>query len=94
MKYDLGEKLGKSALTVVEAIMIANNSRDKTKALTRMAIEIDLLWVYLRMALDLQGIKRGEFQVVSEILYEISRQHKNWLAWARKNASSSSEVRQ
>lgn len=88
LKYDLGEKIGTSALTVIRAIVIANGSKDKTKALTTMALEIDVLWVYLRLAHDLKGISRGEFQVTSELLYEISKQNKSWLLWARKNASS------
>ncbi len=52
-----------------------------------MALEIDSLWVYLRMAYDFQAISQGEFQVVSEILYEISEQNKKWLTWSVKTTA-------
>lgn len=87
LKYDLGEKLGEASLNVMKAIVVANGTQDKVKYLQKMALEIDALWVFLRMAYDFQGITRGEFQVMSEILVEISDQNKSWLAWARKNKS-------
>jgi len=93
LKYDLGEKMGVSSLVLIKAIVIANGSKDKTKALTTMALEIDVLWVYLRLAHDFKGITRGEFQVLSELLHEISKQNKNWLAWARKNTKESMDTR-
>jgi hypothetical protein len=92
LKYDLGEKLGNSSLTLMRAIAVANGSRDKIKPLQTMALEIDVLWVYLRMAHDFQGIKRGEYQVVSEILSDISRQHKAWLSWAREASSEANTI--
>ena len=88
LKYDLGEKIGHSCLIVLRNIVIANGSKDKAKALNTIALEIDALWVYLRLAHDLEGISRGEFQVTSELLYEISKQNQNWLAWAKKNPAS------
>lgn len=93
LKYDLGEKIGASVLTVLRTIVVANGSKDKTKALTTMALEIDVLWVYLRLAHDFKGITRGEFQALSELLHEISKQNKNWLAWARKNTKESMGTR-
>ncbi len=84
LKYDLGEKLGTSALNVMKHIIVANGSKEKAKPLRAMALEIDSLWVFLRMAYDFQAISQGEFQVVSEILFEISEQNKKWLAWSVK----------
>ncbi len=96
MKYDLGEKLGSAALTLIRCIVVANGSKEKAKPLRAMALEIDSLWVYLRMAYDFQAISQGEFQVVSEILFEISEQNKKWLAWSvktNKNVDSDALVK-
>lgn len=83
-KYDLGESSSKSALRVLRGIVLANGVKDKKKILQSVSLEIETLWVYLRLMLDLQAISRGQFQVLSELLYDVSTKNQQWLAWANK----------
>ena len=81
LKYDLGEVTFKSSLKIIRGIIIANGSREKLKILQQIALEIETMWVYFRMMYDFQGISRGEFAVLSEMLSNISKQNQNWIQW-------------
>lgn len=83
LKYDLGEFVFRSSIRAIRGIVIANGSQEKTKVLKQIALEIELLWLYLRMLFDFQGISRGEFQVLSELLANVAKQTQNWLKWAK-----------
>ena len=87
LKYDLGVVVFKSSLRLIRGIMIANGSPDKLKILRQIALEIELIWVYFRMLYDFQGISRGEFQVLSEQLTEISKQNQNWIKWSKEQVN-------
>ncbi len=76
----------RSSLRLIRGIVIANGSKEKLKVLQQIALEIELLWVYFRMLFDFQGISRGQFQVLSEQLTEISKQNQNWIKWAKEQA--------
>lgn len=82
LKYNLGDDVSKSALKIIKGIVIANGSSDKLKALQVISLEIEVLWVFFRMLFDFQGISRGEFQVFSEMLTDLSKQNQNWIKWA------------
>lgn len=92
IKYDLGEQVGNSALRILKGIIIANGSKNKLSSLQIVTLEIEVMWVYLRMLYDLEGISRGEFNVLSEKLVEISKQNNNWRSWAKKVASEGVKV--
>lgn len=84
LKYGLGEMAFASALRMVRGIVVANGSKNKISPLQIVSLEIEVQWVFLRMMLDFKGISRSEFQMLSEILYELSKQNQNWKAWAKK----------
>ena len=84
LKFDLGEFVFRSSLRMIRGIVIANGTKDKSKVLQQIALEIELLWVYFRMLYDFQGISRGEFQVLSEQLTEISKQNQKWIKWSKE----------
>ncbi len=92
IKYDLGEQLGNSSLRILNGIVIANGSKNKLGSLQIVTLEIEVMWVYLRMLYDLEGISRGEFNVLSEKLIEISKQNNSWRSWAKKVASEEAKV--
>ncbi len=83
LKNDLGQMAFQSSLKVTRGIVIANGSIDKTKILNQIFLEIDVLWQFLRMMFDFKGISKGEFEVLSRILSEISEQIQKWLKWAK-----------
>lgn len=89
MKNDLGQMAFQSALKVTRGIVIANGSQDKTKILNQVFLEIDVLWQFLRMMFDFKGISKGEFEVLSRILSDISEQVQKWLKWAKDQQKKS-----
>ena len=84
LKYDLGEQISASALRMLKGVVVANGSKNKNSSLQVVTLEIEVIWVFLRMLLDLQGISKGEFNLLSERLVEISKQNNNWRSWAKK----------
>lgn len=89
MKNDLGQMAFQSALKVTRGVVIANGSQDKTKILNQVFLEIDVLWQFLRMMFDFKGISKGEFEVLSRVLSDISEQVQKWLKWAKDQQKKS-----
>ncbi len=85
LKYDLGKMAFESAFKFTKGVVITNGSENKIKFLNLILLEIDVIWQYLRLMFDLKAISKGEFQVLSEVLHEITIQIQNWLNWAKKN---------
>lgn len=86
LRYDLGEKTLSSALKINRGIVVANGSKEKVKVLLQISLEIETLWIFTRMMFDFQGISRGEFEVISELLSGLSKQNSSWLKWSRDQA--------
>lgn len=91
LKGDLGQMTFLSALKLTRGVIIASSSQDKSKVLNLVALEIDVIWQFLRLMYDLKGISKGEFQVLSEVLTDISDQIQKWLNWSKENNKKSSE---
>ncbi len=91
LKSDLGQMTFLSALKLTRGVVIASGSQDKAKVLNLVALEIDVIWQFLRLMYDLKGISKGEFQVLSEVLTDISDQIQKWLNWAKENNKKTSE---
>jgi hypothetical protein len=66
--------------------VIANQLKDKSVTLSRLLLEIEVLWVFLRLIFDLRGLSEGEFKVLSERLASIEKQAQAWLQWQQKAA--------
>ncbi len=84
MKYELGQEAFHSAIKTLKCIVIANRAKDKTQHIARLQLEIEVLWVFLRLIFDLRGMSEGEFKVLSERLSAIDRQAQAWLQWQKK----------
>ena len=65
---------------------MANTAKEKTQHLSRLLLEIEVMWVLLRLLFDLRGISEGEFKVLSERLDGIGKQAQAWLAWQQKSS--------
>jgi len=74
LKNDLGELFCASGLRCIRCVIFANGSQKKMKALQELLLEVETLWTLSRLAYDLQGISKGEFQVLSEKLSELGKQ--------------------
>jgi hypothetical protein len=84
LKHDLGHLACLSALRALKGITVANGSLSKGRALYTVLLEIDSLWVQLRLMYDLKGISKGEFEVMSALLSKVQPQIQNWIKWDKK----------
>ena len=84
LKFTLGQKVFDSSLRCLKGIVVANGSKNKTKILSELTLEIEVIWTYLRLLHDLRGISSGEFGVFSEQLSEIGKQLSAWTKWNRE----------
>ncbi len=88
-KYDLGEMAMSSSIKILRGIIVANGSKDKLKFIQIVSLEIEVMWIYLRLLFDFEGISHGEFRDLSTILSELSKLNNNWQIWANKEQSLS-----
>ncbi len=84
LKFDLGEKTLNSCLKIIRGLVIANGTKDRLKVLLQISLEIETLWVFLRMLFDFKGISRGEFEVLSNLLSNVAKQNQSWIKWSKE----------
>ena len=92
LRYNLGSQTMDTALKMMKLIVVANGSQQKQKILKQLMLELDQLWVQLRLLYDLKGISKGEFKVYSERLSEISKQISGWFNWDRKRSNNQKQM--
>jgi hypothetical protein len=84
LKHDLGAQSFSSSLRCLRCVVFANGSVRKNRPLQELLLEIESLRTYVRLLLDLRGISKGEFQVLSERLREVATQANAWSQWERE----------
>ncbi len=84
LKHTLGKELIKTGLNLITQIIIANQSIAKKNEIQNAIIQIECMFTYVRMSEDFKAITAGEFQVISEFLYNISTELNAWLKWDKK----------
>lgn len=82
-RHELGSEFVRSALRVLKLVIWANGVDRKAKTLKELLLEIDSLWIFLRLLHDLKAISAGEFQEFSERLTEMGTQAQAWTKWER-----------
>lgn len=91
LKHDLGQAACTSALRALKGITVANGSITKGRTLNTVLLEIESLWVQLRLMYDLKGITKGEFEVMSALLSKVQPQIQNWIKWEKRKPSPPTE---
>jgi hypothetical protein len=86
LRHDLGQEACLTSIKILKCIVMANTAKEKTQHLSRLLLEIEVMWVLLRLLFDLRGISEGEFKVLSERLDGIGKQAQAWLAWQQKSS--------
>ena len=81
LKHDLGQEVFQSALIVLKCVVLANRAQDKSRHITRLLLETEVQWAFLRLLYELKGISEGEFKVLSVRLADIGKQAQAWLKW-------------
>ncbi|MBP9682411.1 MAG: hypothetical protein KBD76_13475, partial [Bacteriovorax sp.] len=56
----------------------------KERALKELFLEVQVIWVWLRLLVDLKAISTGQFKELSERLAEIEKQASTWMSWDKK----------
>ncbi|MEI6498747.1 MAG: four helix bundle protein [bacterium] len=83
-KYGIAIEIRELCLKVIDNIILANNSRDKTEYLQNILIEIERIKIKVRILNDLKVIKLTSYKHISEQLVEISKQTAAWKSWSAK----------
>ncbi len=88
LKFGLGTMAFESSLRCIKGVIFANGSQNKSRYLQEVALEIEMMWTYLRLLYDLKGITKGEFQILTERLTEMSPQVAAWMKWERSQSKA------
>ncbi len=89
-KYTLGEKLKLICHEMLDLIIEANSSVNKTDSLSKLNFKIESLKVYYRIGHDLKLISPGLLGEMNKHFKEISQQIRAWQKWAKQNNRSTS----
>jgi hypothetical protein len=74
----------KSALKSTKLVILANGSENKERALKELFLEVQVIWVWLRLLVDLKAISTGQFKELPERLADIEKQVSTWMSWDKK----------
>ena len=77
-KFVLAQKTENAALELVSAIIEANFRHDKTAALPRVILALELLRIWVRLGFDLRFMSLKQYETGSRSLDEIGRLLGGW----------------
>lgn len=83
-KYSLGEKLIGICHEMIDLILIANASQDKTPYIKDLDSRLEHLRIYVRLAYDLRAISSGMMESLNKCMQEVGVQIGGWQKWAVK----------
>jgi len=78
-KFVLAQKTENAALELVSAIIEANFRYDKTAALPRIILALELLRIWVRLGFDLRFMSLKQYETGSRSLDEIGRLLGGWI---------------
>jgi len=86
-KYGLGQEIRGLLSQLIDKIIFANNSVDKTNILGSTAIIIEQIKLKNRLLHDLKVTKLKSYEFFSRGLVDVSKQLEKWQLWAKKGRS-------
>ncbi len=84
-RYTLAKDIEDMLLKLIDQIVIANNTNDKTIELKKGLIIIERIKIKARLLHDLKIMKIKSYQCFFEQLVEISKQFEKWLKWSTEH---------
>ena len=78
-KYTLGERIQNTAISMIVAIYRANTSKDKVPYLKELNEHIQMMYLYLRISLDIKLLPTERFASIVEAIDDVSNQAQGWL---------------
>ena len=88
-KYGLAQEIRSLLTELIDQIIIANNSEDKTKPLRAAILIIERIKIKERLLHDLKVMSIKSYEYFSTQLIEVSKQIEKWFIWAKKGISQS-----
>lgn len=85
-KYTLGQKLKEIVSDVLDMIVEANSTEEKTEILEEARLKLERLRIHLRLANDLEILGLKRYEAFNRTLEEISKQLSGWLEWSKKKS--------
>lgn len=83
-KYTLGEKLKDVCHQILDLVVLANVSRDKTEALNQLDRRLETLRIHLRLASDLKTVGLNSIETINLLIEDIGKQLIGWRKWSAK----------
>lgn len=78
-RYTLGQKLDNVTLDIFELLFSVPLNPNKTSALQKMSIKLDLLKILLRLAKDNQCLRDKDYLILQANLQEIGKMLGGWI---------------
>lgn len=78
-RYLLGERLESTSLDVLELLVEASYSREKSDLLRRANVKLEKARYYVRLCKDLKLIDYQRYQVFSKMINEVGVQLGGWI---------------
>ena len=83
-RYTLGQKIEHGVLAILEQLIQASYSQQKTSALEQANIQLNLVIHLWRIALELKVIGQKRYQYGVELMLELGRQIGGWRKFAKQ----------
>ncbi len=81
-RFVLGERIERRLYDLLETLIRAKYTRDRTELLRQANLELELLRFQIRLAKDLQCLRANSYEFASKALLEIGREVGGWLKGA------------
>ncbi|MEO1610649.1 MAG: diversity-generating retroelement protein Avd [Pseudomonadota bacterium] len=86
-KFLLGDRIQSTALDVLEALIEATYSRNRSSHLTRANLGLEKLRVMLRLAFELEHLDRRRYEFAARSLDETGRLVGGWMKLSQAHAA-------
>ncbi|MBI2066854.1 MAG: diversity-generating retroelement protein Avd [Deltaproteobacteria bacterium] len=85
-RYLAGERLGNISLDVLEMLLEAVYSREKTILLERANVKLETARYYVRLCKDLKLMNLHSYEIISKMINEVGVQLGGWLKQQRSRS--------
>lgn len=81
-KYGIATEIRELCLSIIDNIILANNSPEKNDFLKKILVAVERIKVKVRLLKDLNAINLKSYKFISVKLVDISKQTNAWQKWS------------
>ena len=81
-KYGIAVEIRELCLSIIDNIILANNSLEKSEFLKKILVSVERIKIKVRLLKDLNAISMKSYKFISEKLVDISKQTNAWQKWS------------